>query len=386
MKKISYKYMFFVFMLFTGCSNSMFENANPSTSSSSSVSAAKVYYGFGLDPLTYGSQLAENNTVVMPVSAASPGGVYYELASPGDIDKTSLVAESFSCSGTCTVSSIQVIEDAAGVITGYIVFLANSVEEQVTLSSPGVLDSSGASLGVEDVAVDFKSDTPSLEVVKAVSPRATITLTPPSGYVFSDISLYTCTNCIVRSISEKEPYQVDIQVLDISQVATLQVNEGFFQNEQRAPSLRSNIVTLDFRSSEVLAKVSIGSGTDYSKFETLSYPSGSVAAYPAPVKVLYAFNGALNKSLSVSDFTCVDCTVNSVEKMTDRETYILEVSSINSKTPIKLSLSASDVKSYKSEDVFISFPKLDVVKQVLNSVLSITNAPAAAQEEGAKKG
>lgn len=70
----------------------------------------------------------------------------------------------------------------------------------------------------------------------------------------------------------------------------------------------------------------------------------------------------------------------------DRETYILEVSSINSKTPIKLSLSASDVKSYKSEDVFISFPKLDVVKQVLNSVLSITNAPAAAQEEGAKKG
>lgn len=374
MKKISYKYMFFVFMLFTGCSNSMFENNNPNTSSSSSVSAAKVYYGFGLDPLTYASQVAENNTVVMPVAAVSPGGVYYELATPGDIDEASLVAESFSCSGSCTISSVQVIEDATGVVTGYIVFLANSVEEQVTLSSPGVLDSSGASLDLEDVAVDFKSSAPFLEVIKTDSPTATIQLGAPAGYVFNDKSLYTCTNCVVTSLSRKEPYQVGIQVLDISQIATLQVNEGFFQSEVKTSSLESNIVTVDFRSSEVLAKVSIGSGTDYSSFEALTTPNGSVAVYPSPVKVLYAFSGALNKSLSVSDFTCVDCTVNALEKMTDRETYILEVSSIDSITPMKLSLSASDVKSYKSEDVFISFPKSEGRTQALNSILSITNA------------
>ena len=162
-------------MLFTGCSNSMFKNTNPSaSSSSSSISVARVYYGFGVDPLTYSSQLAENNTVVMPVDAVSPGGVYYELANPGEIDKASLVAESFSCSGDCKVSSIEVIEDALGVITGYIVFLANSVEEQVTLSSPGVLDSSGASLGVENVVVDFKSDAPSLEVMKLDFPVAAL--------------------------------------------------------------------------------------------------------------------------------------------------------------------------------------------------------------------
>lgn len=321
--------------------------------------------------------------VVMPVAAVSPGGVYYELATPGDIDEASLVAESFSCSGSCTISSVQVIEDATGVVTGYIVFLANSVEEQVTLSSPGVLDSSGTSLDLEDVAVDFKSSAPFLEVIKTDSPTATIQLGAPAGYVFNDKNLYTCTNCVVTSLSEKEPYRVGIQVLDISQVATLQVNEGFFNNEQKAPSLESNIVTVDFRSSEVSAKVSIGTGTDYSSFLDLTTPNGNMDVYPAPVKVLYAFNGALNKSLSVSDFTCVDCTINpAVEKMTDRETYILEVSSLNSKTPMKLSLSASDVKSYKSEDVFISFPKSDAPKQALNSVLSITNAPTSTPTKG----
>lgn len=348
-------------LLLTGCSNSMFNNQKPNQSSSSSISPVKAYYGFGSDSTAYGNQLAEGNQVTMPVDIV--GGIYYELLVPGDVLESSLIKESFTCSGTCSVYDVKVVKNSEDVITGYIVFITNTIAEEVTLESSGVLDSSEKKLETEALIVNFAEDAPSLALNKLGGTNdASLILTPPSvGYVIQDINItseyYICNNCVITHIGDKAPHEISITVLDISKIATVQVNEGLFKNDL-IPSIKSNVVTVDLTKNAVTATVSVGVGNDYPNFYTFD-SLNTTLGYDInnPVSFLYSFSGETSRLLTVADFTCTSfCSVVSVSKMSDRHTYVVEVMNTNGKEPIHINLLAGDIESYKNEEILIMSP------------------------------
>lgn len=379
----SYRYILLIGLLLKGCSNSMFENANPGTSSSSSVSGVKAYYGFGNNSTTYVNQLADSNQVIMPVE--NTGGIYYELLTPGEILESSLVKDSFTCSGTCTVDSVEVIKNDEGLVTGYIVFITNKNAEEVTLGSSGVLDSSGKNFEAEALTINFVGNAPSLSLtIHDEQDGALLMLTPPIGYLNQDMNItseyYLCDNCVIKTISEKSPHEIGIEVLDISKVATVQVNENLFRNEQNMLSMKSNIVTVDLRANAVTAKVSVGIGSDYSKFFTFNnFSITTEYDINNPVTFLYDFSGPINRSLGLDDFSCTAaCLVNSVIKMPDQNTYVVEVSNTDANQSINIGLSAEDVRSYKidkdgkNEEISILIPSREgLLTRPLNSIFQV---------------